>query len=279
MGIDAEILVRVKGEKPSAAQLKRWSRDICTALGADKFFINAGLPTPEYTKANDAWRKAFNAHKLYPEWARLQVDSWGKGTAVHKQILADLGPAPEQHRDAFELSNARYPIEDSNTSIPVEYRAPGKCYLQDGDPILADHSEWFLEVSLWTRYYGIGYERGDLLFLCAVAEWCEANIPDCEVWYGGDSGGVEAKPWPDSKRRALRKHLYSPAGRDYFKSQGSMSRGDILPPAPCSLCVGEGEFNTYGYGANYSAVHCGGCGKSFETRDSGKTWVLKEKDK
>lgn len=253
MGIDARILVRVTGDKPTDYQISKWSDSICRSIGAKNFIISDGLPPAEYHAAYVAWRKTFESHPEYP---------------VHTEsVIAAIGKAPYQRRRAIELTNTIYPIDDEY-GVPVEYREPGKCYLQDGNTIFANHNEWFLSVSLWTRYYGFGYERGDLLTICAVAEWCEENIPGCAVWYGGDSSGVCIEPFTKSRRIELRKHLYSQSGRDYFNYRGLAVRH----PRPCGLCVDGGSFSQYGFGQNYIAVHCSGCGKSFETRDNAETW-------
>lgn len=151
--------------------------------------------------------------------------------------------------------------------------APGTAYTQDGDRIDALPNECLLEVNVWTRYYGVGYERGDLITLCAIAEWIEMNIPNAEVWYGGDSSGVCAEPWPESARRALRKHLYSSAGRNYF----NYGKNELTPP-PCLLCVPERSPAQCGWGKDYVKVHCAGCGISFATRDHGTTWTVDKEE-
>jgi len=149
---------------------------------------------------------------------------------------------------------------------------PGSIYYEDSDdPIKANDDECLLNVNVWTRYYGVGYERGDILTLCAIAEWLETNIPECTVHYGGDSSGVLAEPWTEEKRRALRNHLYSIEGRSYFSSW--CQRDEFgLPPA-CSLCPG-GVYQGWrgGAGRDFASFNCGGCGKSTETRDAGNTW-------
>lgn len=153
----------------------------------------------------------------------------------------------------------------------------GKSYGQDGDSLVVE-SGWLLEVHVATRFYGIGYERGDLLGLCAIAEWCEQNIDGCEVFYGGDSSGVSAIPWPETTRRALRWHLYSDKGRAYFRHG---ERPNSFPhPELCSLCISSAGFNRFGWGGGdqYCAVSCPGCGENFTTRDGGKTWTKGEKD-
>lgn len=272
MGIDAEIIIKRRGEKPTEDQLTRWSWDIGSALGAKKFFIQDGLPRAEYKAARQKWLEAFNAHPLHPEYEK-------RTEGAHDKILADLGPAPACRRLAIDLTCAGYAAEDfDDDKVPVENRAPGRVYFEDSyEPVLAAPGEWLLQVSVFTRYYGEGYERGDILFLCAVAEWVEANIPNCEVWYGGDSSGVCIEPFGEKRRAELRKHLYSSSGRDYFKHSGP--DGSRLCPKPCSLCVpGENRFQQFGFGSNYCAVSCGGCGKNFETRDNGVTWITPQED-
>ena len=150
----------------------------------------------------------------------------------------------------------------------------GKEYLQDGDSVLANEGECLLEVNLSGRYYGVDYERGNIIVYCAVAEWLEQNIEGCEVWYGGDSSGVLARKFDAAERNRLKAHLYSKDGRDYFQEYGGMPTNNGKPP-PCSLCPG-GKYrgSQYGFGGNgsYAAFSCAGCGKSIETRDSCKTW-------
>ena len=49
----------------------------------------------------------------------------------------------------------------------------------------------FLEVDLpLYTHYGPSYERGNLIEFVAHAEWFEANIPNCRVWYATDTGHV-----------------------------------------------------------------------------------------
>ena len=265
MGIDAKLLIRYRGERPADADLNRWSWDLCRSIGARHFFTSDGIHPDEYVKAIDAWHAAFNAHREHARWQA------GDSTA-HDAILADIGTPPKCLRRAIELTNRRYTLDD-DSEVPPERRAPGLAWTQDGESIYAQPGEHMLEVSLWTRYYGPGYERGDILTICAVAEWCEQNLQPCEVWYGGDSSGVLAELFGPADRAAMRAHLYSQSGRDYFTHE---KRGTFPTPKPCGLCVpGENRFNRYGWGNNYVAVNCGGCGKSFESRDGGASWVVK----
>jgi len=152
---------------------------------------------------------------------------------------------------------------------------------QDGPDLCPKEGETFLEVNMWTRYYGPDYERGDILFICAVAEWCEQNIQGCEVWYGGDSSGVCVEPFPEEARRAMRRHLYTPdKGRAYFDEYSPITfphECNVRPDtSACNLCIPNHRPQRYGYGQNYGAYHCRGCGKNFITRDNGATWTDKE---
>jgi len=268
MGIDAEMLIRYRGSKPTDDQLNRWSWDLCSAIGAGKFFISDGVPPDEYGTRSEAWHKAFDSHPLAEQWR-------SKARDTREEIFADIGKCPDCLRRAIELTNRRYPL-DEDSEVPATHRMPGKVWTQGGPPILAGPDEWFMEVSLWTRYYGPGYERGDILTICAVAEWVEQNMQPCEVWYGGDSSGVCAEPFPADKREEYRKLLYGPTGRDYYKWD---ERGTFPTPKPCGLCVpGENRFNRCGWGGNYVRVHCSGCGKSFTSDAKGEIWTLAKDD-
>jgi hypothetical protein len=64
-------------------------------------------------------------------------------------------------------------------------------YRQDGPTILPARGETLIEVGMMGRYYGKGYERGDLLAIVGLADWLDRRIPQSEVWYGGDSVCME----------------------------------------------------------------------------------------
>lgn len=137
--------------------------------------------------------------------------------------------------------------------------------------------EQFLEVKLMSRYYGEGYERGDLTTICAIAEWIEQNIPNSEVWYGGDSSGIELVRFDKIERERLKHHLYSVSGKDYFNDRQSdnKTRPNL---SNCNLCIPEKSIVQYGWSGNglYHAYACSGCGESFITRDGGTTWDNKD---
>lgn len=148
----------------------------------------------------------------------------------------------------------------------------GKVYYQDGPDIHAPPGKLFLTIDIYSRYYGPGYERGDCLLICGIAEWCEINIPSCRVFYGGDSSGVLLELFDAEARAKLRAHFYSLHGRDYFASSffKSQTKPDV---SDCKLCTPNYVPVQYGSGPGYAAYHCAVCGYYFETRDSGITWT------
>lgn len=265
MGIDAEMLVRsVPTERVNDDWLTELSWRLCNSIGATHFMVSDGLRWDDYKQANDAWHAAFKAHPLYLFYKKVE-DNWKERNSICELIHKDIGPVPEQRRLAIDRTLTRYREDDDPP--------PGTLYHQDGYDILAAPGECLLELSLYGRYYGEDYERGDILTYCAIAEWLEVNIPGCAVLYGGDSSGVCAEPFTEARRRELRHHLYSEGGRDYFNHDGMRDR-HLQPPA-CGLCPGgryRGSQCMFGGGGNTGGFHCRGCGKSVKTTDAGKTW-------
>lgn len=256
MGIDAEMLIRIRqDEPPTSDQLTRWGFDLVATFGTSVLFVRPGVEHPGI----DAWHERFNAHPLYSDFRAATFDG---RRSIRERIVADVGECPPEHRPALALCKSE--------SGPL-----GKVWEQDGPDIIADDGEWFVRVSLWGRYYGPGYERGDILSYCAIAEWIEANIPNASVWYGGDSSDVCAEPFDAEARNAMRRHLVSAHGRDYWHS--GMGRRFGGNPEPCSLCIpGEPRFTGCGGSRDYDIVACGGCGRTFQGRDA--TWTVRPKD-
>ncbi len=200
-----------------------------------------------------------------PTEEQLKLWGWDLGRAVG---ASNFFIRPEEGRGALYLSRV---YDDAGER---DGERAGKEWHQDGETLHAEADEWFIQPSLVTRYYGVGYERGNWQVLVHVAEWLEQNIGG-EVWYGGDSSGVEAKLFDAQSRAELVAHALSENGRDYY---GGFERNAFKTPAPCSLCVKGRGMTRHGWGPAYIAVSCGGCGKSFETRDDGKTWQETKQD-
>jgi len=275
MGIDARMIIR---NVPRRIVMDEWLKEmswrLCTVIGARHFFIRDGLPHSEYKNAYARWEAAWKTHALHAQYTDAQNRYWTGGreeaTRLCTAMVSDVGEPPVEMRLALEPTFLCY-REDGDPE-------PGSEYHEDSDkPMKARDGECLLEVSLAGRYYGEGYERGDILTYCSIAEWFEVHIPKCEVWYGGDSSGVVAQRFDEERRRRLRRHLYSTEGRAYF-NRDWMTRagGDGCQPPPCGMCPKRGylgsQFGTGNHGG-WAAFHCSGCGKSVETSDGGKTWA------
>lgn len=264
MGVDAEMLIRGIPQKlVTEKKLIELSWRICEALGAGTFFISDGLPPEEYRVKHAAWFKAFNAHPKYAAWKKAYGADDALRKKLHDEIFVDTGKPPEERRLA---------IEPTNTHYREENEVPGR----EGFQFKARAGECLLKVHLFGRYYGPGYERGDILKYCAVAEWIETNLPGAELWYGGDSGDDLVR-FDEPYRRELRAHLYGPKGRAYFQYGGDvpgLRRAEYGTPPACSLCPGKVYCGSRcGFGSDYASFNCPGCGESKETRDGGKTWA------
>lgn len=127
-------------------------------------------------------------------------------------------------------------------------------YEQDGDSIIPEAGEQFIEVHLAGRYYGPGYERGNLPDYIAVANWLEARIPGCSIFYGGDSSGICAEPFDAKGRAKYWEHFCRVGHAPYTGAFGSFQNS---PRMVCSFCktdmanLGGGGGNTY-----FSCMSC-----------------------
>lgn len=150
-------------------------------------------------------------------------------------------------------------------------------YTQDGPDITPAEGEQFIRLNLFGRYYGAGYERGDLPFLLAVAEWLESAIPGSKIFYGGDSSGVCAEPFDGPARDALWRHFIENGHRPY---SGFFGRREVA--LSCAFCGGAQMANVGG-GRGVAFHVCGGCdfrlllSADGSTREADREWrPLKE---
>lgn len=135
-----------------------------------------------------------------------------------------------------------------------------KEYGQDGPSILPQEDETLLEVRLHGRYYGKGYERGNLPDYLILAEYFELAIPGVEVFYGGDSSGVLAEPFGKAERQDLFFHFTQFGHSPYSEYFDREKDGPT-----CPLC--KIQMIRYGWGGNYRAWYCPGCNDHVEERD------------
>lgn len=132
-------------------------------------------------------------------------------------------------------------------------------YEQDGDDIVPEPGETFIRIYPTTRYYGAGYERGDLPFLIMLAWWLESKVPGGAVWCGGDSSGVCAEPFGVKERADLWAHFLSNAHEPYNGFGRSEER------IVCPDCVEP--MVQYGSGGGWTMHVCDGCGWRRESQD------------
>jgi len=136
---------------------------------------------------------------------------------------------------------------------------------QDGPTLYPGRGETFIGVHLAGRYYGPGYERGDLPVILVVATWLEAAVPGAEMWYGGDSSGATAAPFGPTERAALFEHFVHVGHRPYDQGFGLFC-GDGSPPPICEFCA-RPMFD-FGGGGGRTFFSCGGCGIQVQRRDA-----------
>ena len=135
-------------------------------------------------------------------------------------------------------------------------------FYQDGDEILPEADEQFLEVHLSGRYWGPNYERGDWPAIRSVIEWFWIHLPDCEVWYGGDSSGICAVHMTDDVVTDYSYHYYKTGRSNYTRY-----RQNIAAP-PCPIC-NVPMIDTGGCGTEITFYYCDGCGhKSIQNGNS-----------
>ena len=180
-------------------------------------------------------------------------------TTVLGHELFFLNPDENRHALSFVLDDYRKWAEDYPEDYP-NFNPNIAVWSQDGDDIVAEPNEQFVEVHLFSRYYGEGYERGDWKTLSWVMLWCIFNIPDCEVWYGGDSSGICAEHMTSRRMTKMTKFYLTSNGDEYMRHYKT--------PHTCEFC-GCGVLNLGGSGRGAAKDvkfwSCEGCGSQWVT--------------
>jgi len=173
--------------------------------------------------------------------------------------------------------------------------------IQDGPTIHAEPGETFIELRLWGRYYGEGYERGPWHAHDAIIRYIKHRWPEARVFYGGDSSGVLFEECTDAWLARAWAHFCAvghepyqqpfatqvPAGTEAekgkkFESQVSTMFGagrsddGIAQPDPCPRCMEP--LVRCGWGKTFASYYCLTCDQGVETHDSGETWQKKERN-
>lgn len=199
----------------------------------------------------------------------LQILVKNKGKALtKKEVLAlsfDLCEA--FGHDTFWVNRGEDGFDSRHALEIVEE------FTQDGDSILPEKEEQLINVSTIERYYGEDYERGNFPIWYMVAKWLEERIPNSEIYYGGDSSGVLAEKFNKKRREELFNHFVKVGHSPYRTASSVLGKG---LKRYCDFC--EHQMNQYGFGPNYAAFVCYGCGLKEKTEDGGKTWKKEKED-
>lgn len=143
-------------------------------------------------------------------------------------------------------------------------------YSQDGDSIFPDAGETFIEVNIATRYYGDGYERGDISLIIAVASWLERRIADARIYYGGDSSGICAEPFDAAERERYWAHFCRVGHKPYTGGWGMFNApGRVVR---CGFC--DVDMLATGGGQDRGFYVCVGCGKKVIQHHDGRAEIV-----
>jgi hypothetical protein len=154
-----------------------------------------------------------------------------------------LGEATDPHHFCLYDENSHaLEIEDTTYGSIAEYNESFK------------EAKQIIDVNLMGRYYGPGYERGNLWDYIAIAVWIEKNM-NVTPWYGGDSD-MQLELFDENYRQELINHWTKSGGIPYRDRQ---ERHQFQPTCPrCKVLATQ-----FGYGVDYAAWTCLGCGKNW----------------
>ena len=200
--------------------------------------------------------------------------SYEIGTAFDSNFFFTMNPKQGVFHETRRALEIMKPIQASEVEdYGLSAAFSGKVvWTQDGDEIVAGDDEQFIKVSLGGRYYGPDYERGDWPHLRACIFWLSTRLPDCEVWYGGDSGGCCAEHADSAFMAKMDRHWVDHARRPYVRYESPFKSGlptDRLSPPVCNLC--EVPMAECGGSRNYSFYWCDGCGLKASKHINGDT--------
>lgn len=198
---------------------------------------------------------------------------------VSRRLVDAVGPDKFWLRDEFSdymhaipakgqtMPHALYMVThetwDSNQNDGVITRPPGKA---------------FVKVSLGSRFYGKGYERGPIDDQLTVARFLKAAWPDGKVFYGGDSSGVAFEEVTPAWEKDILRHFHAVGHTPYrggfdnpLMDQPRPGEKAVQRPKPCPRCLTSMTRN--GWGVGFGAFFCGSCNLTLETHDNGQTFV------
>jgi ribosomal protein L37AE/L43A len=161
----------------------------------------------------------------------------------------------DRHALTFVLEETRKWAEKYPDDYP-NFDPKVAVYSQDGDDVIAQPNEQFIEVHTFHRYYGEDYARGDWKTLSWIMLWCVYNIPDCEVWYGGDSSGICVERMTPERMQEMTRYYLTKGNDEYWMNGKSIYK--------CEFCQ-CGVVNSGG-GGEVAFWHCDSCGSQWVTK-------------
>lgn len=212
MGVDARMFARHSGQALTPTEVRQLASRLAATLGVNSFMVMRPGSMPWYPEGR-------HALTLVPTFEEIAADDQEHAAWVRREAGGQVGMTTQ-------------------------------VYTQDGPPILSKPGEQFIEVHLWTRFYGPGYERGDWPAIRATSEWLERHIPGCEVYYGGDSSGICAAHLDGPAREHLTTHYLTHGHEPYRGGRGSA-------PIHCDFCLRG--MHDVGGGQGRRFWRCDGC--------------------
>jgi hypothetical protein len=175
-----------------------------------------------------------------------------------------LQPDKNRHALSFCIDTFKeYPEEYEEATGKIWTPTSPAIFGQDSSEkpyIIAKPNEQFIECHVWSRYYGEEYARGDWSSLSMVLMWIVYNIPGAQVWYGGDSGGVELEKMTAKKLMEITK-FYLTSGFESYRSY--FFRETYV----CEFC--RRKMGDTGGGGDHTFWSCDGCDGQWVTRKTG----------
>lgn len=194
--------------------------------------------------------------------ARMMV---GTSQKVSDEELAVLRyDVAEAFRHGFFMSSYNEDVPLGQTrDWAIERAAP-----EDFGSECFPKGKHYLKVNLSGRYYGIGYERGDLPTILAVGAWLETRLPGCQVYYGGDASD-DLEPLDVGLRSRLWEHFCKVGSKPYRQGWGQ--------PAKTPDCCGQ-PMTVNGGGGSLVFAYCAACGRAAQGYANGEGWKLRERN-
>ena len=109
---------------------------------------------------------------------------------------------------SFDISESK--IKVIGKTFSIEKGQPWDDYYYKGKSIETDGEYTVLDMNVHARYFNEGYGRGNILYLCSIAEWIEHNFTEFvfEILYGKDNNNSFIL-FDEECRRKLKNYFYT----------------------------------------------------------------------